>query len=235
MKRLILFVAIFAVVIALAATAFYFAGGRIALFAATKMGNVDIAYAQMKNESVRQYDFTDFILNDKKTGIGLKAAKATVRPVWTDILTGKMSVDFRLTDVTFIKRESERPDDYQTFEGLAALPFSSERTYLDMSGFLQTSGGDIRAKDFKATSDLLKFTITGDLLHDASVNADITIYMSDSLFAKVPKHIIKGVLKEEGEGWKSFSMKLSGNYKAPSIQVSGNQFRLTVGEFPVRK
>lgn len=216
-------------VIIITAVGVYLSADRIALFVISRTCNVAIKYGTMANEALRQFDFTDLALNDKKTGIGLLAKKAVIKPLWKDILAGKMAIDFTLSHVTFIKQEGEKQDDFETFEGLAALPFSSKWTYLDLSGALQTSGGTIHLQDLKATSDVIKFTITGDFRSDANIDSDITVYFSDTLFAKIPKQFIKGVLKDEGDGWQSFSMKLSGNYKAPSIQVTGKQFRLNIG------
>jgi hypothetical protein len=223
---------VFAATIAISALALYATADRIALFIISRNCNVSIRFGHMANEAFRKFDFADMTIIDNKSGIGLKAKKAVIRPFWGEIVSGTMAMDFTLSQVGFIKQKDEKSDNYDTFEGLAAVPFNSQWTYLDLSGALQTSRGDIHLRDLKAMSDVIKFTITGDFLSNANINADITVYFSDALFNKIPKKFIKGVLKEEGDGWKSFSMKLSGNYKAPSLQVTGKQFRLSIGLTP---
>jgi len=230
-SRHIVLILVAALIIALAGT-LYLTADRIAIYAISRTCNIAIAYGTMKSESLRRFDFTDFLLTDKKTGVGLLAKTAVVKPLWNDILAGKMAIDFKLTDVSFIKKHDEKQDDFETFEGLAALPFSSQWTYLHLSGALETSNGDIHLQDLKAESDVIKFTVTGDFRSDADIDSDITVYFSDALFAKIPKKYIKGVLKDEGDGWQSFSMKIKGNYKSPSIQVTGRQFRLNIGVSP---
>ena len=220
------------VLIGIAACLLYYTADRLAIWVISQHCNAHITYRHIDNNGFRTFNFTDLVVNDNKTGIGILAKKAAIKPLWRDILTGAMGLSFTLSDVSFIKREDEKRDDYETFEGLAAIPFSSQWTYRDVTGALQTANGNVHLQDLKATGDLLKFAITSDFHNDANIESDITIYFSDSLLAKIPKKLIKGVLKEEGDGWQSFSIKRRGNYKDPSIQVTGKQFRLNIGYSP---
>jgi hypothetical protein len=38
-------------------------------------------------------------------------------------------------------------------------------------------------------------------------------------------------MRDDRPGWKSFTVSLKGDYKSPSIQLSGKFFRLNIGEF----
>jgi len=220
---------IISLALVIAAAALYLYADRIALFLISRECNVTIAYQGLKHASFNRYDFSGFTVTDNTSRIGLSAKEAVIKPIWKEIAAGKLAIDVALSDVAFIKRSGEKTDDYETFEGLAALPLSSQWAYRDIRGILETSNGDIRLRDFVASGDMLRFSVTGDFLKDATINTDITIYFSDRLLEKVPKQFIKGVLKEEGDGWQSFSMKLTGNYKSPSIQVTGKLFRLNIG------
>lgn len=218
--------------IAATAVALYTQADRVAIFLVSSHCDISIRYGSMTNEAFRRFDFTDLAISDRKTGIGLLAKSAVVRPVWSGILSGMVEIDFDLSDISFIKQGGKKADDYETFEGLAALPFSGNWTYRTLTGGLRTSGGNLHLEGLKATGDVIKFAVNGDFFADATIDSNITIYFSDTLFAKIPKQFTKGVLKDEGDGWQSFSLRLKGNYKEPAIEVTGKQFRLNISLSP---
>lgn len=218
-----------AVLIIIKIAVLYTMGNRLAIALVSHASNTTITYRHVSGNSLGELRFTDLGVTDRKSGIGFLAKKAVVKPSWKEILGGKIWLDYAMSDVGFIKRNAETQSGYETFEDLLALPFKSEWVYYNVTGRLRASNGDIYLKDLTAANDMIKFSITGDFRGDANVDSDITLYFSEKLFAKIPKKFTKGVLKDEGGGWQSISMKLTGNYNAPSIQVTGQQFRLRIG------
>lgn len=213
-----------AVLIAIVAV-FLLYGGSIAVALISKFGNVNIAYSSIKSSISGRIDFTDFVITNKKSSAGLAAKTATIQPIWREALGGKFSAYFKLGDVNFAKGQSEEKTDYSTLSGLLALPFESKWKYSEITGTITAWRNSIRIEGFKASSDEIKFAITGDLWDDDTIASDITVYFASGLFAKIPADIVRMVLTDENDGWWSLSVHLTGSLKTTSIQVTGKGFR----------
>lgn len=228
MKLLVVTLVILAVITGLGVAA-YLNAGRIGVAIVSAANGLDISYTGLTHDGFRSYDFTGLTLTDRKTGSGLTAKRALVEPVLQDLFAGAMTAEISMAEVSFVGGRKGADEELDTIEGLVHLPFQSGWQYSSVTGRIRTEKDAISAQDLLITGDTIKLRVSGTFKEDASIDADITIYFADVLLKKIPEDMIRMVLKDEGDGWRSFQVRLHGNYKKPSIQVTGRQFRLSIG------
>ncbi|MBP7055975.1 MAG: hypothetical protein KBB52_03900 [Candidatus Omnitrophica bacterium] len=215
--------------IAILAALIYANAEKIAIFFISKNTDTKISYESLKNNGFRTFDFIGLALNDKRTGAGFLATTANVTPYWDEITSGKITLDFKLKDVRFTKWAPDEKDDYSTLPGLIAVPFSSKWKYQEITGAITVTKAGVRLNNLVATSDLIKLSVSGIVQKTGDMDADVTVYFSNALFSKIPENFTKMVFKKDGEDWQSISVKLTGNYQIPSIEISSKTFRLNIG------
>lgn len=207
-------------------------GDRIAVFLISRIGKIGISYGSIRNSSFRHIDFTDLVIDEVKTGMGLTANRARIKPLWLDLLGGKLSADFSLNGVSFTEKLSANKSDYESLSGLVAMPFGSKWKYREIAGSITIWRNSIHLRELKAVSDEIKLSLSGDFWDDHTISSDITIYFSNDLFKKIPNDIVRMVLADEPDGWRSLSVRLTGNYHKPSVQITGKSFRFNIGLNP---
>ncbi|MBI5144300.1 MAG: hypothetical protein HZA30_04460 [Candidatus Omnitrophica bacterium] len=230
-KNRLIAILIFTIVIV--AAVFY--SDHIVIYAISKMHHLEISYSNLENRAFRELVLTDLGLIDAKRGVGLVSKYAIFKPKWERILAREMESDFHLSGVRFVRNEPEGPGSYDTLSDLVYTPFASRWTYKDISGKITVFKRGVHIKDVVATSDDIRTSLAGDIYYDNSLNLDIMIYFSNRFVTKIPDVLSTVVLKEEEGEWKSLSVNLKGNYKTPSIEVSGALFRLNIGELSTAK
>ncbi|MFA5145844.1 MAG: hypothetical protein WC515_00470 [Candidatus Omnitrophota bacterium] len=213
-----------AAVLALAAVLYIFAADiMVRAFAAAN--GLDIAYKDAGNVWFTRFVFADLRVAERKSGVGFSAEAADIR---IRLRKGSISADFNFRGVRLIREKGARESSYDSIDGLVASPFASSWKYETISGTAERREDGLILKDVRAVSDDIRLSVNGALHKDATVDADIMIYFSPNITRKVPEELTKVVLTDEPEGWKSISVKLNGNYLAPSIQLSSKLFRLNI-------
>jgi hypothetical protein len=201
----------------------------IAMKAVAAASGYDVSYTGMKGKGLSSIDLKDLRLVDRKKGLGISAEDAAIRIAWDGLDPRKATLTFDLRKVHFIKEEAPRREPtYDTVDGLVALPFCGGWIYEAISGSVRQSGGAVVIRDFMATSRDLKLSFNGDIGPNNKIRSEIVVYFADSLTSKIPEELTKVVLKNEGAGWKSLSVKLDGDYTMPSIQVTSKLFKLNI-------
>lgn len=208
---------------------------RIMIYAVSKAYDFHISYSGLENRGYREFIFTDLKVFDEKHGIGTVSEYAQLKPKFKHIFAKDMTVDFHLSRVRFVRNESEIAETYDTLSSLVYTPFASRWFYKEISGKIDMFEKGVRVKDFLATSDDIRTSLTGTIYYDNNLELKVVIYFSNKLLTKIPDPLSKVVLKDEEVGWKSLSVNLKGNYKAPSIEVSGRLFRLNIGGLSSRE
>lgn len=214
--------------VALGALAFLLSG-RIVRFAALRYCGANISYSKMYPDwrgkvIVRDLDIT----LPEKNHIGLTARRA-VFVLWPGCLSRKSpEVSFDLKDVRF-KKGPERPvTPLDAMSGLMFVPFEGSWRYSQVYGTVAFEGRTIRVRGLNARGDDIRVNLSGALLPDNTVDGAITVFFSRNAAARFPEELSNVVLQEEEDGWRSFSVKLQGDYRSPSIQLSGKLFRLNI-------
>jgi hypothetical protein len=191
--------------------------------------DLDIKFAALKKIGLGGMTFSELAITDKSRGIGILAKDALIRFKWNGPDPRNATVGFDLHGVRFVKSLREGASNYDTLDGLVAMPFSSAMIYDEIRADIRSSKGDVTISDFIAKSAMVKLSFNGTIRRDNTINSDIVIYFSDDLTKKIPPELTKLALTQEDAGWKSLSVKLQGNYTMPTIQLSSKLFRLKIG------
>ncbi|MFH0764268.1 MAG: hypothetical protein V1927_04640 [Candidatus Omnitrophota bacterium] len=198
----------------------YISFGHVAVYLFARANNLDISYASLARPGAN-FAFKDFRVVNKASGLGISAQAAAIRPK----LKG---YEFNFTDVRFLQKHGDELSSYENLAGLVAVPFKGSWVYKEIAGEAAPSRDTLEVKKLDAVSDEIKLHITGKFNADNTVDTDIKIYFGPGITKKIPEELSKVILTDEEGRWKSLAVHLSGNYAAPSIQVSGKLFRLNI-------
>ena len=217
-------------VIAAAIFTVYLNFDRIALFTISRLYSLDISYKSMTKDLEHGFIFEDVRILNKKMGVGVFSQRATIRPSWGASIFKSVTLDFKFKDVHFLKGESEgSKTTYDTLSQLVAMPFEGRWTYKDVSGLVEIFSNGITIKAFSANGRDMRVVVSGDFYYNNIANIDAAIYFSKDALKEVPPEIHSVIMRDEPNDWKSFSVKIKGDMKSPSMQVSGKFFRLNIG------
>ena len=221
-------IALFIVIFILALAALYLTLDRAAINLLSAKYGLTVSYKGLENNLYRQFHFTGLNVVDNKRGIGLSSQSALIKPDIAAVLSFKPSIEFKLNGVNFIRKGSHRTGSYDTLDGLIAVPFMSSWQYKEMSGLVEISPDKAHVKNFTATGDEIRVSFAGDLFYNKKVKGEITVGFAEKILRKIPPEMANVVLRDDGNGWKSLTVNLNGDFNAPAIQVTGKLFRLTI-------
>ena len=203
---------------------------RIALWTISRLYSLDISYKDMAKDHERGFVFEDIRILNKKMGVGVFSQRATIKPSRGTGIFKSVMLDFTFKDVHFLKGESEgKKTTYDTLSQLVAMPFEGRWMYKDVSGRVEIFSNGITVETFSANGREARVVVSGDLYYNNIVNIDVTTYFSKDALKEVPPELHSVIMRDEPNEWKSFSVKIKGNMKSPSMQVSGKFFRLNIG------
>jgi len=228
MKRLLYITAAVALALAAAISAVAFNFPKIAVGVFEAVTGLDVKYDKMLLKTGGSLAFDGLTITDSKKGLGIFSKDATVMMLWNGPDPRKAALAFDLKVVHFIKVAKDGAPSYDTLDGLVALPFDDRWIYDELSGKVSGPKGDIVIRDFMAKSPQIRLSFNGEMTRTDKIRSDIVIYFAESLTSKIPPELTKLVLKDEPDGWKSLTVKLDGDFRAPSIQVSSKLFRLNI-------
>lgn len=223
-------IAISLILIAAILAAFYISFDKVIVLA-FKTHNLDIAYKKFTNNAFRQFIFKDFSLIAKDRKIGFTAGRAVITPKYAGIFRGGIVYDFEFADFRFISQQTTNAADTSgNIDDIIGVPFSERWAYVDVRGTLQRRKDSLYIERLLAESPKIKLDATGTLNDDRKLAITITMYFKKELFAALPDDWSRAVLKSEPNDWQSLTVNLSGDLSRPSIEMTGNLFRLTIRE-----
>jgi hypothetical protein len=222
MKNKIIIIIILAVILAVAV---YAVIDRIAVYALSRACNLEIKYGRLERSGIIQLDFLRLACVDRARGFGISSERATVRPDFR-----KWGVDFDLHGVRFLRKASEASTSLDSLSKIIEEPFTGNWNYMRMSGSLRPIRGGIEITRFKADGEEMRISIKGSVFRDGTIKSDIDISFSAKMTEKIPEELSAVLLSDEPGLRKGLSVSLTGDYKSPSIQVTGKLFRLSVKE-----
>ena len=206
-KKIAFIIALVCAIIILTGAALFFYFDRIAVGILDKAYNIDIAYKNCSKSFSGELRFTDLSVVSRATRMGIISKTAGLKPVFKD---KHFAVGFNLQDGNFIKKGGDRSVRYDTLTALVS------------------ENNGVKIKEFEAISDEIRLSVKGDLSYKGMINSDIVIYFADSLTRKIPPEFANVVLSNEKDGWRSLSVRLSGDPDKPSMQISSKLFRLNI-------
>ncbi|MDP3791926.1 MAG: hypothetical protein Q8R38_07780 [Candidatus Omnitrophota bacterium] len=224
------------IILLVAITVIYLSLDKIAIFALSKIYKLNISYKSMTKDARDGYIFENLKMVNDKMGLGFFCARATIKPVQKLNFLKSLDFDFKFKDAHFIKSSKDKPKaQYDTLEGIVAMPFEGRWTYKDISGVVEIFSNGFTLKKFQANGREIKLFISGDIFYQGVVDVNITASFSKDTLKDVPMELHSVIMNDEPQEWKSLSVKLKGDYRSPSVQISGKMFRLNVGTMVMKE
>lgn len=223
--RIIKFLAILFLILAIGAAAVIFYIDRIAVAIIEKEYDLSIKYAECNKSLSGEFAFKDLSVVSKTTGMGIFSKAAKIKP---SIKDEKVLLDFALMDGHFLMKSGNGPAQYDTLTALVSAPFNSAWSYQKISGQVVPSAKSVRVNGFEAVSSEIRLAVNGEMFNNGDIDAKVIIYFGSALTEKIPPEFAGMLLTGEKDGWKSLSVNLTGNPNKPSIQVASKSFRLSI-------
>jgi len=224
MRKAILMIFLLLLVSALASAFFY---TKIFVYVFSKDYKLEISYKSAVANFKGEIFFKDLSLVSKDTNVGFFARKADVNPRYS--MKG-VTLNFRLNDVKFMKVGSkEEPVKYDTITALLASPFNSRWNYSTIIGEITPTAKEMRVKNVEVVGEDIRVSLNGNIMYfSGMVDSDIVIYFSDRLTSEIPPEMLGIILSNEKPGWKTLSVRLTGDLNKPAVQVTSKLFRLNI-------
>lgn len=220
-----IFLVLLVSVVLLIAALFFYSDRIITGMVLEKRYNLDITYKRSSKDISGEFSFDDLSVVSRSTALGFTAKKAILKPS----LAGKnITLDFSLHNVTFIKKATGEALKYDTLTALVSSPFNSKWNYTEIRGRLEPGKESVKIDNLEAMSDQIRLSLKGTYFYSGIIDSDIVIYFASQLTKDIPPEFASVVLTGEKDGWKSLSVRLTGDPNKPSIQVSSKLFRLTI-------
>ncbi len=214
-----------------AALAAYLSFDKIVIFTLSKFYGINMSSTTLSKDKANGYSFENLKVLNRRLGIGFFSARSNLRINRRTSILRSLDIDFKFRDVHFIRSSPEGLANiiYDSINRLVAIPFEDRWTYKDISGTVEIFSNGLTLKNFAANGNEIKLYLSGDIYYNNTVDMDVTIYFSKEVLKDIPSELHSVIMREEPQEWKSFSVKIKGDYRSPSLEVSGKLFRLNVG------
>lgn len=217
------------VIILVALAAIYLSLDKIVIFTLSKFYNLNISYTTMRRSAQEGYAFENLKVVNNRMGLGFFSSRATLKPVKKLNFLKSLDFDFKFRDSHFIKSAKDKSkSEYDTLEGIVAVPFEGRWTYKDISGGVEIFSNGFTLKKFQANGSQIRLFVSGDIFYNGTLDVNITAAFSKDALKDVPTELHSVIMNEEPENWKSLSVKVKGDYRSPSVQIYGKLFKLNI-------
>ena len=211
-------------VAALTATQF----NKIAISCLSRSYNLEIYYDSLKGNILKNVVFQNLKAVDRASGNGIFAEAGSIALRWKGHGLSDIGLRIDLSGFNFVKNHPEHTTTYADLPDLVSSPFNSRWRYGEISADIEVEKDIVTIKRLEAVGDEIRLFLSGRIYPNKKIESDIRILFSSKLTSRIPEELSDAVLQDEPHGWKSLSVKLSGNYKDPSIQITGKLFRLNI-------
>ena len=167
--------------------------------------------------------FENISILDKKNRL-YRAKTAEVRYNLVDLLVGKREVSFDIRGVK-VYTEIGLLDSIAAILSISKIP---DFTVDQLTGALQLRKDAIYLKDIYAASDKIRIRGEGWLNNNGLLNCDINFSFSRDITDMIPEIVREILLRDEGNGWKGIAFKVTGNYKKPSLHLTGETLKINI-------
>jgi hypothetical protein len=209
---------------------------KIFVFALSKVYGISVSYTSLAKDRSAGYSLDNLKILNRRIGIGFFASRANLKLNKKTSLLKSLDIDFRFRDVHFITTRPEKAlGVYDSLNKLVAVPFEGRWKYRNINGTAEIFSNGLTLKDMSANSSEIRMAMSGDMFYNNTMDMAITIFFSGGILKDIPPEIQSVMLKDEPDGWKSFCVKLTGDYHSPALNITGKLFRLNIGEAVVKE
>ena len=147
---------------------------------------------------------------------------------------------YNLADVLFRKREFFfNLKGIKLYQNVEFLDFVADMLVIskmpdiefrEIEGVLQLHKNAFFLKDVYAYNDKMRIRGSGWVDNDGSLDCNINFSFSKDVTDIIPDAVKTALLTYEGEGWMGIALKVKGNYKKPTLHISGDTLKLNIME-----
>jgi hypothetical protein len=220
-KKIVIAISLAAILAACA----YAAIDRIAAYALSKAFDLELKYDGLRRSGMMRFDVSGLTCVSRTGGFGISSERATIIPDFRS-----MAVGFDFYGVRFIRKEPGAHASLDSLSKIVEEPFTGNLSYARISGSAHPIPDGLEITRFDAEGREIRISLKGSVLRGGTIQSDIKISLSPELTEKIPEELSAVLLTDETGGWKTLSVSISGDYKSPSIQVTGKLFRMSVKE-----
>lgn len=108
---------------------------------------------------------------------------------------------------------------------ISAIP---DVEFKEIKSTLQLYKNSIFIKNLYAYNDKMRIVGSGWIDNNGSLDCDVKFSFSKDITDMVPNLVKTALLKYEDEGWMGIALKVKGNYKKPSLHITGDTLKLNI-------
>lgn len=159
-----------------------------------------------------------------KGGFALSAEKAEISYDLTSLITGRLHVSCRLSDVKFYKGTTvmDSISDMLFIEPLGDMAF--EKVKVDL--FIGKQ--DTITHDLSLLSDNIRIYGKAFSDKDDNIKCLLRFDLKDELLKEIPEEIRGAIFNKEEDAWSNINVGLMGNYGKPNIRIITERIRMNI-------
>jgi hypothetical protein len=108
---------------------------------------------------------------------------------------------------------------------ISAIP---DVEFKEMKSTLQLHKNSIFIKNLYAYNNKMRIRGSGWIDSNGSLDCDVKFSFSKDITGMVPALVKTALLQYEDEGWMGIALKVKGNYKKPSLHITGDTLKLNI-------
>ena len=114
--------------------------------------------------------------------------------------------------------------------GMLKIPDIPDIQFDAVEGVFRLSKKGTAIRRFYAYNDKVRIRASGWADRAGSLDCDVRFSFSNYLTGKIPEVVRSTMLKDEKDGWMGITLKAKGNYKRPSLHLTGDSLKVNIKE-----
>lgn len=102
----------------------------------------------------------------------------------------------------------------------------------EIDGTLRVYKNAILVKNFYTCNDNMRIKGNGWIYNDGVLDCNVSFSFSKTVTNMIPDAVKSTLLTHEDEEWMGITLKVKGNYKKPSLHITGDMLKLNIVEGP---
>ena len=113
---------------------------------------------------------------------------------------------------------------------MLVIPKMPDVEFREIDGVLQLRKNSLYIKNIYAYNDSIRIKGSGWIDRDGLLDCDANFSFYKDITDNIPAVVKETLLTREDKGWMGISFKAHGNYKKPSLHITGNRLELNITE-----
>ncbi len=148
-----------------------------------------------------------------------------------DLLFGEKATKFRLQDVKFYRDV----DIINSVTDMLVISKIPDIQFEEIRGLVRIHNTKIYIEDLCACNNSLRIKGKGWIDKNGELDCDLHFSFHSSITDKIPETVKKMMLSPQEKDWMGVRLKVSGDYKKPSLHIASKGLRLNVTESYIKQ